>query len=112
MNVREIREFIRAENKAWEAAMSVPPPTPRKLTPEEMAAIGMPHHDLVALLAAQYDESQIALGLARTEIVEIFVSPAGTWTLVSTSPDNTSCIVGAGTNWMQVDFSELEGERG
>lgn len=58
MNVREIREFIRTENEAMRAAQSVPLPTPRKLTPEEMAAIGMPRPDM-----AQMDDEPPALGL-------------------------------------------------
>lgn len=56
---------------------------------------------MVAALARDYGETpRVRAREARGAIVEIFVSPAGTWTLLATRPDGAiSCVVGAGTDW-------------
>lgn len=55
---------------------------------------------LLEQLQEDFDESPHAIGLGLDgNIIEILVSPAGTWTILSTSPRGLTCIVAGGTNW-------------
>lgn len=59
---------------------------------------------LVGALASQHAEKQTALGLDHEgRVVEIFTSPYGTWSILVTSPDGTSCLVSAGESWRRTD---------
>lgn len=58
------------------------------------------HDDLVARLAETFREQRVASGLAGNAwIVELFVSPNGTWTVLMTDVQDRSCIVAAGDGW-------------
>lgn len=55
---------------------------------------------LVARLAETFLEKRIVYGVAGdTAIVEVFVSPSGTWTMLMTDVTGQSCIVAAGNGW-------------
>ena len=59
-----------------------------------------PHDTVVLLLKQNYAEQVQFVGLtASGALLEIYVSPAGTWTAVITTPNGPSCLVEAGTNW-------------
>ncbi len=62
------------------------------------------HETVVANLAGQYDEQVTARGLFKggKAVVELFVSKAGTWTVIVTGVNGRSCIVASGESWMQV----------
>jgi hypothetical protein len=56
--------------------------------------------DVVKMLRDSFGETQIAQGLANTgSVAEVFISSKGTWTIVATSPNGLSCLVGAGESW-------------
>ena len=75
------------------AATATPPPVP--------TACG-PRADVLAALESQYGERSTAFGLADGDVViEITVSPAGTWTMLATGPDGLSCVILAGEGWME-----------
>ena len=39
-------------------------------------------------------------GLAASGVLfELYVAPTGTWTLLATAPDGSSCLLGAGEAW-------------
>lgn len=62
-------------------------------------------------LKQSYDEQPSAIGLAHNgAIVEVFSSPAGTWTIVLTRPDGVSCLMATGESWqaMSQEIAELE----
>ena len=62
-----------------------------------------PREDLVKLLADQYKESPVGIGLAQTgQLLEVFASPVGSWSMVMTSTDGQTCIVAAGDNWEMI----------
>ena len=52
-------------------------------------------------LAAGYGEAPVALGLrSNGELLQVFASPeSGSWTIVSTSPQGTACILATGRHW-------------
>lgn len=62
------------------------------------------HGDLIETLKDVYAEEPNALGLqGNGHLLEVFVSKkTGSWTIVSTHPDGTSCIIAAGRYWQAV----------
>ncbi|WP_136623605.1 hypothetical protein [Bradyrhizobium centrolobii] len=57
--------------------------------------------DFVALLKDNFGEVVMAQGLSSSgHLVEVFVSPAGTWTILLSRADGLSCIVDAGDPWL------------
>ena len=60
---------------------------------------------IIAILAKQYKEvpRAIALGKDGSSVMEIYISPEGTWTaLVTTAADNKTCIVASGERWEDI----------
>ena len=56
--------------------------------------------DIERMLKEQYGERQRAHGLAHSgTLAEIFTSPKGTWTIIATSPNGISCMIGSGESW-------------
>jgi len=56
--------------------------------------------DLVSGLEKKYAETASARGLATAGMmIEVFVSPEGTFTIVATRPDGTACLLAAGEAW-------------
>lgn len=59
------------------------------------------HAEVARQLRDKYDEAPVSLGLqANGDVLQVFASPRrGTWTVVSTSPEGTACILAAGERW-------------
>jgi hypothetical protein len=56
--------------------------------------------DVVRMLRDNFGETQIAHGLANTgAVAEVFISAKGTWTIVATSPNGLTCMIGSGESW-------------
>jgi len=63
-----------------------------------------PHEDLVKYLAQNYQEQQQARGLSSNgSLVEVYLSAQGSWTMIASSPDGTSCVIAAGESWEQTE---------
>jgi len=68
--------------------------------PSAAQAVCGVRNDVIKALNQQFDESPVGLGLTGSrQAIELLVSKAGTWTLLVTMPDGTSCILSAGKNW-------------
>lgn len=82
------------------------PPSPANA----QTTICVEHSILVKKLKQSHQEKPIAMGLASNgAIIEVFVSPEGdTWTVVRTTPDGTSCVLGVGEGWMEME--DIDGE--
>ena len=66
--------------------------------------------DLLDHLAANYDESPVAMGLTTSgKVLEIVVSAGGWWTIIVTTPSGISCGIASGES--REDMSP-EGEEG
>jgi hypothetical protein len=63
-----------------------------------------PHDRIVSVLTGKYGEVVKIEGTAGNRIIEIFVSLAGSWTLLITRSDGFSCIVAAGEGWEEVPY--------
>ncbi len=62
-----------------------------------------PREQLVKLLADQYKEDPVGMGLAQPgQVLEVFASSSGSWTMVITLPDGKACMIAAGDNWEMV----------
>jgi hypothetical protein len=56
--------------------------------------------DVVRMLRENYGEGPIAQGLAHTgAVAEVFINSQGNWTIVATSPNGLTCMVGSGESW-------------
>jgi D-aminopeptidase len=70
------------------------------------AAAGVPcgMHDGVAKgLAAKYKETRRIMGvLNAAAVMEIFMSPQGTWTVLVTDTNGMSCVIAAGQDWQEI----------
>lgn len=58
------------------------------------------HERLVDHLARNFNETVIAAGIdARGNLVEVFGSAEGSWTILVTIPNGPTCILSAGEGW-------------
>lgn len=57
---------------------------------------------IVEQLADGWQEQRTAIGIASNGgVVEVFSSPAGTWTMLLTLPGRPTCMIGSGDGWEQ-----------
>jgi hypothetical protein len=71
----------------------------------QMQAQCGPHTRIVEVLAGKYSEAPKAIGtVSRTHFMEVYVSQAGSWTILVTSADGNSCILASGGDWEDVPF--------
>jgi hypothetical protein len=55
------------------------------------------------VLASKYQESRRAMGLVSAQsVMEIYMSPKGTWTMLVSNTKGESCIVAAGEAWQEL----------
>jgi hypothetical protein len=67
-----------------------------------------PRDQVVKVLNAKYQESQRALGLINEKaMMEIYISPAGTWTMVVTNEAGVTCVLAAGEAWDEMPAKTL-----
>lgn len=59
-----------------------------------------PRDIIIQRLAARFEERQSAVGMTNGgSLVELFVSPNGTWTFVHTNGNGITCLLAAGEDW-------------
>lgn len=64
------------------------------------------HAKFTETLAQKYEEMPSAYGIVgQRNLVELFVSKTGTWTMLVTRPDGTSCVLATGQSWEQVPLT-------
>ena len=63
-----------------------------------------PRAALLQVAYENYQEVPVVRGLASSgRMLEILAAPSGTWTLLSTTPEGTSCMMGDGQGWQVVE---------
>ncbi|MEP6827905.1 MAG: hypothetical protein ABJA10_07505 [Aestuariivirga sp.] len=67
--------------------------------PARAQTVCFQHDRLARVLEEKFGEQRIGFGLAKDEMVEVYISKAGTYTMVSTDPNHVSCIFAAGDSW-------------
>jgi len=72
------------------------------LTATAASAVGpcASRSDIIAALKNNFGEVEVGRGLSnRGHLVELFVSPEGSWTMLLSRPDGLSCLGDAGPVW-------------
>ncbi len=65
--------------------------------------------DFLDKLGARYAESVTAMGLASNGgVLEVLTSKSGSWTIIITRPDGTTCMVANGESWETVPVVAVE----
>lgn len=68
-----------------------------------------PRDEVIKVLAAKYQESQRALGVINEKaMMEIYSSPAGTWTMVVTNDAGVSCVLASGEAWDEMPLKAFD----
>ena len=64
-------------------------------------------HDAVAkTLNTKFKEARRVMGVVNAKaVMEIFMSPQGTWTVLVTDTTGTSCIIATGEEWQEVPIA-------
>jgi len=61
------------------------------------------HADIVKRLNTGYEEFQSSAGIAANgNLVEVFSSKKGTWTIIFTKPGGMTCLMAVGEMWQTV----------
>ncbi len=70
----------------------------------EAAAMQCANHDNMAkALTGKFKETQRAMGLVNTSaVMEVYMSPQGTWTVLVTDTKGIACIAASGEEWQDV----------
>ena len=69
-------------------------------SPTQAQALCGKRVDFIKALNDKYQESGKALGISgQVNLIEIFASKAGTWTILVTTPEGKTCIIAAGNSW-------------
>lgn len=65
----------------------------------------LPRAEAIAKLERNYKEQQVGMGVVArgNSLVELYVSEHGTWTILTTHVDGTSCITAWGENWSPIN---------
>ncbi len=59
---------------------------------------------LLEQLEQKFSERRTAYGLtADGRLVEVFVGPSGSWTILATAPGGPTCLVSSGAGWQEID---------
>lgn len=75
------------------------------------AQVCLPHEDVSKALSEQYKENRKGLGLSSpTHVVELFVSPGGSWTLTVSDTQGTTCVIGSGEAWQDAPLTVTDAE--
>lgn len=71
----------------------------------------MPHQQMVAELGHRYGEVPVGIGVERRGVVvELYVGPDRTFSIVATNPEGVTCLIFAGDSWEQVVPVRDQGE--
>jgi hypothetical protein len=66
-----------------------------------------PRDAVVEQLGRTFDEAPAGRGIMlEGAMLELFVSPKGSWTVLITNPDKTTCLATAGEAWQGTDEEE------
>ena len=73
-------------------------------TPSMAQAVCGKRADIVNRLSTGFEEQPRSAGLAADgNLLEVFTSKDGTWTIIYTKPGGMTCLVAVGDNWQQIE---------
>ena len=63
-----------------------------------------PHGKLVEVLQSKFAETRKHIALINDQqILEAFIAPSGSWTILVTNPSGIACVMGSGKDWQSTD---------
>jgi hypothetical protein len=103
------RVFTAAAAAVLAASFPVPGrPALAESTNRLIVQICLAHADIEAKLLSDFGEKKLGLGISGDgNLLEIFVAPTGTFSVVKTSPRGVSCIVDFGESWQTLQPLEV-----
>ena len=75
--------------------------------PANAQAVCMEHDAFSEMLAKNFGEQRIGFGITADQMIEIYTSKTGTYTMLATRPDHVSCLFAAGDSWQTETPSPL-----
>ena len=64
---------------------------------------------IIEQLEKRYQEKRVAVALAADgRMIEVFVGPLGSWTLIKSAPSGVSCVMDSGEAWRPVSAPQDE----
>jgi hypothetical protein len=64
------------------------------------------HDKIVDVLGNKFKETRRVMGVVNAKaVMELFMSPQGTWTMVITDTSGLSCITASGEEWQDVPIA-------
>ncbi len=99
--------WIVAPALAAAAFLSAPETTARAQTPAQAQQCDQ-RAKVIGHLAQKYQEAPVAIGVTTSGgMVEVLASgDGGTWTIILSNPNGTSCLVAAGEGWRALRFDK------
>ncbi len=100
--------WIVAPALAAVAFLSAPATTARAQTPAQAQQCDQ-RAKVIGHLAQKYQEAPVAIGVTTSGgMVEVLASgDGGTWTIILSNPNGTSCLVAAGEGWRALRFDKF-----
>ncbi len=97
--------WIVAPALAAAAILSAPETTARAQAPAQTQQCDQ-RTKVIGHLAQKYQEAPVAIGVTTSGgMVEVLTSgDGGTWTIILSNPNGTSCLVAAGEGWRALRF--------
>ncbi len=94
----------------WAAALGIALSVTPQAATAAPAACGQ-RTDIVAFLASEFKEAPIAVGIdSNGNLVEVLSSRSGsTWSVIVTTPNGVSCLVGSGEDWQVLKAVDEDG---
>jgi hypothetical protein len=84
--------------------LAVPAASAEQPSGERQTPVCFPHEQLEGELRQAYNEKKLGHGVSGDgNLIEIFMSSAGNFTVIKTSPKGVSCIVDFGEGWRTID---------
>jgi len=70
----------------------------------------LPHDGVDSKLHDEFGEKVLGRGISKDgTLLEVFLAPAGTFTVIKTTPDGLSCVVDFGEGWQTLNQLESVG---
>ncbi len=63
----------------------------------------MPREQVIYSLKEKHNEQPIGAGMRPNMMYELHASKSGSFTVVASFPNGTSCVVAAGENWQSIE---------
>lgn len=74
--------------------------TPLAVTPAAAQSQCGPRQEVVKSLGDRFRETPVGMGVTQPgQVLELFASKSGSWTMVITNAEGRSCLIAAGENW-------------